>query len=159
MAVRKLLLVSALSLSACGWLIGEAAEQKSRQDALEKVVYDDLDPLWEEAVKLWDEYGCTLPEDSKPDETFSCDKSGKRWLRVKSGSGGYRVEIEEERTHTQTDAKGVATTKTVRSRDWDMEFKLLERVEPEQAAAIEEAAEKKGDKAKDATRNLIDAFE
>lgn len=139
--------------------MGEAAEQKHRQEALEKITYDDLDAMWEEAVDLWDEYDCELPKDPKPDETFECEEGDKRWLRVKSSSGEYRVELEHEFTRTETNDKGETTTKKVRQRDWDLEFKLLERVEPKKAADIDAAAEEKGQKAKDATRDLLDAFE
>lgn len=145
--------------SGCGWLVGEAAEQKVRQEALEKYEYEDLDEVWAEAVKLWDEYDCELPSKPKADETFECDEDDKRWLRVKSASGKYRVELEHEYTRTTTNDKGETKEKKVRQRDWNLEFKLLERVDPKKAEEIDAAAEEKGQKAKDATRDLIDAFE
>ena len=142
----------------CGWIMGEVAEQKVRQEALEKMSYDDLNELWKEAVALWDEYDCVLPEKPTPDETFTCEDK-RRWLRVKSAGGDYRVELEEEVTHTKTNDKGETTTEKVRQRDWDLEFKLLERVQPEKAEAINTQAAEKGQKAKDATRDLIDALQ
>ncbi len=162
MLARRGLLTGLLTLfcagAGCGWIVGEAAEQKVRQDALEKVEYDDLDALWAEAVKLWDEYDCALPSTAKADETFECEDE-KRWLRVKSASGNYRVELEHEFTRTTTNDKGETREEKVRQRDWDLEFKLLERVQPKKAEEINAAAEAKGQKAKDATRDLIDAFE
>lgn len=143
----------------CGWIAGEVAEQKVRQEALEAMTYDDLDALWAEAVELWDEYDCTLPKAPEADETFDCTEGGKRWLRVKSSSGAYRIELEHEVTRTKTDAEGKSTEEKVRQRDWDLEFKLLERVDPKKAEEIDAAARAKGQKAKDATRDLIDAFE
>lgn len=152
------LLTLLCSTTACGWIVGEVAEQKVKQEALEKMTYDDLDALWKESVALWDEYDCELPEKPTPDETFTCEDQ-RRWLRVKSSGGEYRVELEEEVTRTKTDAEGKTTTEKVRQRDWDLEFKLLERIEPEKAEEITAKAEAKGKKAKDATRDLIDAFE
>lgn len=154
-----MLLVPLFSLASCGWIVGELAEQKARQDALDDVRYDDLDKLWAEAVDLWDEYDCALPKTPKADETFDCPDE-RRWLRVKEASGGtYRVELEHETTEIETNDKGEQTEKKVRSRDWDLEFKLLERVQPEKARSIDDAAEAKGDKAKDAAKDLLDAFE
>ncbi len=138
--------------------MGEVAEQKVRQDALEKARYDDLDELWKEAVSLWDEYDCELTGKPTPDETFTCEDE-RRWLRVKSHSGEYAIELEHEVTHTETNAKGETHDKKVRQRDWDLEFKLLERVQPKKAEEIDAAAEAKGQKAKDATRDLLDAFQ
>lgn len=157
-SLRRGMLVGLLSLASCGWLVGEAAEQKSRQDALDKVRYDDLDELWKEAVELWDEYDCELPDTPKADETFACEDK-RRWLRVKSSSGEFRVELEEETTTREQNSDGEWVDKTERNRDWELEFKLLERLDPKQAAAIDAEAEAKGQKAKDATRDLIDAFE
>ncbi len=158
MGIRHGLLVGLLSLASCGWIMGEVAEQKVRQDALKKATYDDLDKLWGEAVDLWDEYDCALPKTPKADETFTCEEQ-RRWLRVKSSSDGYRVELEHETTRTKTNDKGETTEERVRGRDWDLEFKLLERIDPKRAEEIDDAAEAKGQKAKDATRDLIDAFE
>ncbi len=142
----------------CGWIMGEVAEQKVRQEALEKVRYDDLDELWKEAVSLWDEYDCELTSKPTPDETFTCEDE-RRWLRVKSHSGEFSIELEHEVTHTETNSEGESKEKKVRQRDWDLEFKLLERAQPKKAEEIDAAAEAKGQKAKDATRDLIDAFE
>ena len=154
-----MLLVPVLSLASCGWIVGEIAEQKARQEALDDVRYDDLDKLWDEAVDLWDEYDCALPKAPKADETFDCPDA-RRWLRVKTASGGtYRVELEHETTEIETNDKGESSEKKVRSRDWELEFKLLERVLPEKARSIDEAAEAKGDKAKDAAKDLVEAFE
>lgn len=152
------MLVGLLSLASCGWIVGEAAEQKSRQDALEKVRYDDLDALWNEATELWDEYDCELPDKPKADETFACDDK-RRWLRVKSSGSEYRVELEYETTIREKNSDDEWVDKVERTRDWDLEFKLLERIDPKQAEAIDAEAEAKGQKAKDATRDLINAFE
>lgn len=152
------LLATLCAGAGCGWIVGEIAEQKVRQEALEKATYDDLDKLWKEAVNLWDEYDCELPSDPKPDETFTCEDK-RRWLRVKSSSSEYRVELEHEVTRTKTNDKGETTEEKVRERDWDLEFKLLERVDPKKAEDITAAAEAKGDKAKDATKDLLEAFE
>ncbi len=78
---------------------------------------------------------------------------------MKSHSGEFAIELEHEVTHTTTDGEGKSKEKKVRQRDWDLEFKLLERVEPKKAEEIDAAAEAKGQKAKDATRDLLDAFE
>ncbi len=153
------LLTLVCSGAGCGWLIGEAAEQKVRQEALEKHEYDDLDELWKEARSLWDEYDCELPEKPKADETFECEEGGKRWLRVKSSGSDYRVELEHEISRPKTNDKGETTTEMVRERDWNLEFKLLERVDPKKAEEIETKAEEKGQKAKDATKDLLEAFE
>lgn len=143
--------------ASCGWIVGEVAEQKLRQEALEEVRYDNLDALWKEAVSLWKEYDCELTSKPTPDETFTCEDE-RRWLRVKSHSGKYAIELEHEVTQLDSDDKGESKKKG-RERDWDLEFKLLERVEPKKALEIDAAAEAKGKKAKDATRDLIDAFE
>ncbi|MBV1859748.1 MAG: hypothetical protein KUG77_15150, partial [Nannocystaceae bacterium] len=59
----------------------------------------------------------------------------------------------------ESNSKGESEDKKVRQRDWDLEFKLLERTQPKKAEEIDAAAEAKGQKAKDATRDLLDAFE
>ncbi|MBL4683608.1 MAG: hypothetical protein JKY37_03375, partial [Nannocystaceae bacterium] len=50
---RRGLMAALLSLvcggASCGWIVGEVAEQKMRQEALEKVRYGNLDTLWKEA--------------------------------------------------------------------------------------------------------------
>lgn len=109
-------------------------------------------------MSLWDESDCELTSKPTPDETFTCEDE-RRWLRVKSHCGEYAIEVEHEVTHTETETADAPKEKKVRQRDWDLEFKLLERVEPKHAEEIDAKAEAKGQKAKDATCDLLDAFE
>lgn len=149
-------LALALALPACGWLASELTQQLHRQRALDDHVYkQDLAQLWKEVRDLWKSHGCEAPEQPKLGETIACEGNEKRWLRVDARSGGHQVEIEIERK--QTDAEG--KEKLVRERDWDLEWKLLERIEPDTAAKIEAEAEAKGKKAKKAARELEDAIE
>ncbi|HVI00620.1 MAG TPA: hypothetical protein VM869_18005 [Enhygromyxa sp.] len=146
----------ALALPACGWLASEITQQLHRQNALKQHVYkQDITQLWKEVRDLWTSHGCDAPEQPKLGETIACEGSEKRWLRVDARDGGHRVEIEVERT--QKDAEG--KEKLVRERDWELEWKLLERMEPDTASRIESEAQAKGDKAKKVTRELEDAIE
>lgn len=146
----------ALALPACGWIAGELTQQLHRQRALDDHVYkQDLAQLWKEVRDLWTSHGCEAPEQPKVGETIACEANEKRWLRVDARSGGHQVEIEIERK--QTNAEGKETL--VRERDWNLEWKLLERIEPDTAAKIEAEAEAKGEKAKKAARELEDAIE
>ncbi len=146
----------ALSLPACGWIVGEIAEQMHRQNALKDHVYtEDINVLWKQVRDLWTSHGCEAPEQPKLGETIACEANEKRWLRVDARKGGHQVEIEVERT--KKDPEGKETV--VRERDWELEWKLLERVDPDTASRVESEAENKGDKAKKATRELEDAIE
>ncbi|HLT37614.1 MAG TPA: hypothetical protein VK034_15080 [Enhygromyxa sp.] len=153
---RILALGLALALPACGWIVGEITQQLHRQEALKQHVYtQDIDELWRQVRDLWTSHGCEAPEQPTIGETLACEANEKRWLRVDRRGEGHRVEIEVERT--QKDAEG--KDKLVRERDWELEWKLLERVEPDTASRIESEAEAKGAKAKKATRELEDAIE
>lgn len=149
-------LAFALALPACGWVVGKITEQLHRQRALEDHVYkQDITLVWKEVRDLWSSHGCDAPEQPTLGETIACEASEKRWLRVDARSGGHQVEIEVERTQKDADGK----EKLVRERDWDLEWKLLERLEPDTASQIDSEAQAKGDKAKKATRELEDAIE
>ncbi|MFO7563675.1 MAG: hypothetical protein R6X02_13590 [Enhygromyxa sp.] len=151
-----LTLALAPTLPACGWIVGEITQQLHRQRALEQHVYEeDIAVLWKQVRDLWTSHGCEAPEQPVIGETLACEANDKRWLRVDPRDGGHRVEIEVERT--QKDAEG--NEKLVRERDWALEWKLLERVDPDKASEVEREAKAKGDKAKKATRELEDAVE
>lgn len=158
--LRRLLPAVILSLAlaapACGWIVGEITEQLHRQRALKAQVYEqDIALVWKEVRDLWTSHGCEAPEQPVIGETLACEASEKRWLRVDARGSGHKVEIEVERT--QTDAEG--KEKIVRERDWELEWKLLERIDPDKAAEVEGEAAAKGDKAKKAARELEDAVE
>jgi hypothetical protein len=154
--LRPLLLGLALLLPACGWIVGEITQQLHRQRALEQHVYkEDVTVLWKQVRDLWTSHGCEAPEQPVIGETLACEANDKRWLRVDARSGGHRVEIEVERM--QKDAEG--NDKLVRGRDWELEWKLLERVDPDTANRVESEAKAKGDKAKKAARELENAVE
>lgn len=156
--LRPLILGFALALTvpACGWIVGEITQQLHRQRALEQHVYEeDIAVLWKQVRDLWTSHGCQAPEQPVIAETLACEGSEKRWLRVDKRDGGHRVEIEVERM--QKDAEG--KDKLVRQRDWELEWKLLERVDPDTASRVESEAKAKGEKAKKAARELEDAVE
>lgn len=158
--MRRLRLVALglilFAVPACGWIAGEITQQLHRQRALDDHVYkQDITQLWKQVRDLWTAQGCEAPEQPKLGETIACEATEKRWLRVDARSGGHQVEIEIERK--QKDAEG--NEKLVRERDWNLEWKLLERIEPETAKQIQAEAEAKGDKAKKATRELEEAIE
>jgi len=151
-----LALTLVLSTTACGWIVGEITQQLHRQSALKAQVYtQDITKLWRELRDLWTSHGCELSEQPTLGETIACDATDKRCLRVDARDGGHKVEIELERT--QKDAEG--NEKLVRERDWELEWKLLERVEPDTASRVEREAAAKGDKAKKATRELEEALD
>jgi hypothetical protein len=146
----------AIALPACGWIVGEIAQQLHRQNALQQHVYEqDIAVLWKQVRDLWTSRGCEAPEQPVIGETLACEANEKRWLRLDARDGGHRVEIEVERT--QKDAEG--KDKLVRERDWELEWKLLERVDPDTASRIDSEAKAKGEKAKKATRELEEAVE
>jgi hypothetical protein len=156
--LRPLTLALSLSLAlpACGWIVGEITQQLHRQRALEQHVYkQDIAVLWKQVRDLWTSHGCEAPEQPVIGETLACEANEKRWLRVDPRDGGHRVEIEVERM--QKDGEG--KDKLVRQRDWDLEWKLLERVDPDTASQVESEAQAKGEKAKKAARELEDAVE
>jgi hypothetical protein len=158
--MRRLLRLFALgfvlALPACGWIASELTQQLHRQRALDDHVYkQELAQLWKEVRDLWISHGCEAPEQPKLGETIACEATEKRWLRVDARSGGHQVEIEIERK--QTDAEG--KEKLVRERDWELEWKLLERLEPDTASKVESEAQAKGDKAKKAARELEEVIE
>lgn len=156
--IRTLALAFALMVSttACGWIIGEVAEQLHRQRALKDHVYEqELATVWREVRDLWTSHGCELSETPKLGETIACEGNERRWLRVDARSGGHRVEIEVERTQQDPQGKQVK----VRERDWAMEWKLLERIDPDTASRINSEANARGNKAKKATRELENALE
>jgi hypothetical protein len=154
--LRPLILGLALLLPACGWIVGEFTQQLHRQRALEQHVYkEDVAVVWKQVRDLWTSHGCEAPEQPVIGETLACEANVKRWLRVDARSGGHRVEIEVERT--QKDAEG--NDKLVRGRDWELEWKLLERVDPDTAGRVESEAKAKGEKAKKAARELENAVE
>jgi hypothetical protein len=158
--VRISLLCSTLACASCGWLAGEVAEDKARQGALEEHVYtQDVDEIWSEARDLWGEFDCTLPETPKLDETFTCDKSTKRWFRMTAKSPGHVTAFEYERVDEHRDADGKTIVEKSRTREWDLEWRLLQEVDPDKAAEVDAAAKAKGEKAKKATKDLIEAFE
>jgi hypothetical protein len=158
--VRISVLCSTLACASCGWIAGEVAEEKARQDALEDHVYtQDLDEVWNDAGAVWDEVDCALPETPKLDETFTCDKSTKRWFRMTTKSSGYVTAFEYERVDKHRDADGKTIVEKTRTREWDLEWRLLQEVDPAKAGDIEAKARAKGDKAKKATKDLIEAFE
>lgn len=150
-----LALALALTTTACGWIVGEITQQIHRQSALKDQVYtQELPTLWREVRDLWTSYGCELSEEPKLGETIACE-ADKRWLRVDARKGGHKVEIEVERTRAEAEGG----TSLVRERDWELEWKLLERVDPDTARRIESEAKAKGAKAKDAARLIEDSIE
>jgi hypothetical protein len=158
--VRISVLCSTLACASCGWIAGEVAEDKARQDALEDHVYaQDLDEIWSEARAVWSEFDCALPETPKLDETFTCDKSTKRWFRMTPKSSGYVIAFEHERSDEHRDADGKTVVTTTRTREWDLEWRVLQEIDPARAAEIDANAKAKGEKAKKATKDLIEAFE
>lgn len=156
-ALATLVLCSiVLAVPACGWIVGEITEQLHRQRALEDHVYEqDLALVWKEVRDLWTSHGCEAPEQPVVGETLACEADEKRWLRLTKRSNGHQIEIEVERT--QKDAEG--KDKTVRERDWQLEWKLLERIDPDKAAEVEGEAQAKGEKAKKAAKDLEEAVE
>lgn len=155
-SLRILALGIALALPACGWIVGEFAQQMHRQNALKQHVYkQDIAELWKEVRDLWTSHGCEAPEQPTLGQTIACEANEKRWLRVDARDGGHRVEIEVERTQKDAEGKDVV----VRDRDWELEWKLLERVDPDTASRVESEAKAKADKAKKATRELEEVIE
>ncbi len=158
--VRTALFCSLLACASCGWIAGEVAEDKARQDALEDHVYtQSVDEIWREARSLWAEFDCELPEAPKLGETFTCDKTPKRWFRMTAKSPGHATMFEYERVDEHRDAEGKRVVEKKRTREWDLEWRLLQEVDPSKAAEIEANAKAKGEKAKKATKDLIEAFE
>jgi hypothetical protein len=144
------MLVVAPALGGCGWLVGAVVEELHREKAVKAYVYsDDIDDLWKGVRDLAGEYDCELPKKAKVEETFTCKTHPRRFIRIDRDDSGHRVRIEVEAVRT-SDGRTVKE----RSRDIDLEWKLLERRHPEDARKIEAAAENRGDKAKKATRKL-----
>lgn len=138
------------TLGGCGWLVGELVEDMHRTKAVKAYVYeDDIDELWEEVHELAEEYDCEIPKDPEVDETFPCETEPRRWVRVDKVSSGHKVRIDVEEIRTEEGRQ-----LTDRSRDIELEWKLLERLHPADAQAIETEAEKRGARAKKATRKL-----
>ena len=156
-----LALLAGLTCTSCGWIAAEIAEQKARQDALEDHVYvQDVDVVWREARSIWRDVGCELPETPRSDETFGCDASStKRWFRLTAKPRGYATAFESEHTKTKRGDDGKRIATKIRARDWDLEWRLLQELDPDAAADVDANAKAKGEKADKATRDLIEAFE
>lgn len=155
--VRSALVVGFLLAASCGWLMGKMAEQMHKQRALDDHVYkQDVGEVWKQLSDIGESVGCDMPSEPKIGETIDCvSGDDKHWIRMDARDGGHQVEIEVE--VTRKDADGKETTS--RERDWDLEWKLLERVDPDTAKKIQEEADAKGEKAKEATKNLEEALE
>ncbi len=153
---RTALVIAFLLAASCGWLMGKMAEQMHKQRALDDHVYkEDIGEVWKELAEIGESVGCDMPDKPKVGETIECTGSDKYWIRVDERSGGHQVEIETEVTRKDADGK----EKTSRERDWDLEWKLLERVDPDTAKKIQDEADAKGEKAKEATKQLEETLE
>lgn len=155
--LRPLALASLFAVTgACGWIVGEAAEQLHRQRALDDHIYkQDIDELWKQVRDIWSAAGCELGDAPQLGETIACESGEKRWLRVDARGGGHQVEIEKEREQTTPEGE----KKLVRTRDWELEWKLLERMDYDKAKQIDDEATARGKKAKKAAKELEESIE
>ena len=155
-------LVSAVPLTGCGKVFGEIAEADHVQDATRDYVFDEpVDELWKEAVVVLEEDGYRLEGAPVVDDTVKAPghegSHSRRWVNVRIAKvdKGHRVTMHGVSEH-QHNGKWEPAGGHRRS---DLEFTLIERLDPGFADKVETRAAEKKEKAEKLGRQAQDAVE
>jgi hypothetical protein len=155
-------LCSTVPLSGCGKVFGKIAEADHVQDSTEDYVFDEpVDELWDEARIVLEEDGYRLEGSSVVDESVKApgheSANTREWVNVRIAKvdKGHRVTMHGVAEH-QDNGKWQPDGGRRRS---DLEFALIERLDPEFADKVRTRAEEKKEKAEKLGRQAQDAVE
>lgn len=151
------------TLPACGQIAAEMAAQMERQRHTQQFIFDDpLDKLWSEIAIATREGGCFLPPEPRVGETVLCARDdgtqGHDWMNVRltAVEGGHRIEI--IRMGEEKDEQGNWQPKPGQRAN-DIEFTLISRLHPDEATAIQAAADARrpeGEKTGKAVQKVVE---
>ena len=143
--------LAALCLLAFGCAAMRAASARNAyiKEQTEKFVYDKpLEQVWPEARVMLFEAGYQVKDTGEGATTLETEwkyDSGSKYRYLVMGlDQGGKCQVR----FTKAYQSGGKHKSTGSSRDWSMEFRLIKRVEPKQAAKIRADAESAGDAAR-----------